>query len=73
MEKEGKILKFPIIHHEHNKDFDPIESRLEHVNDMVSNLPLDDETFLWVVQQKLAETIFWYSEYINVIMSSEDE
>lgn len=72
MEKEGKLLKFPLIHHEHKDDFDPIESRLEHINDLVSNMPLDSETFLWIVQEKLAESLFWYSEYLNIVMSDKD-
>lgn len=73
MKKEGKILPFPLIHHEEHLEFDPIESRLHHLNHLVSQLPVDSESFLWNVQEKLAEAIFWYGEYLDCFSIDQDD
>ena len=69
MEKEGKVLTFPngFKVYDNGNEFNAVENRLNHLNDLVSELPVDSQMFLWSVQEKIAEALFWYDEYLKVL------
>tara|TARA_R100001530_G_scaffold111326_1_gene78467 strand:+ start:1072 stop:1293 length:222 start_codon:yes stop_codon:yes gene_type:complete len=73
MKAKGKMIRFPLIHHENHDNFDPVESRLEHLNNILANYPCDDDAYLHYVQQKIAEALYWYGEYLIALNNSKEE
>jgi len=63
--------KFILIENNESKDIDTIELRLYLLSASLSEMQCDDDGYLWKVQEKVSEAIFWYNELLKLYREME--